>query len=164
MHLLHEAEFWVGVAFVIFLGIAWYAGAFATLTSGLDGRGKRIQAELDEARRLREEATGVLAEYKRRRDAAEKEAADIVASARDEAERVAREAHERLTDFIARRTATAEAKIAQAENAAAQQVRAAAADAAIRVSERLLREDMKGGAGDDYLTRGLAEVRTRLRA
>lgn len=162
--MLSDPEFWVLVAFLIFLGIIWYVGGFKTLTAGLDSRGKRIQAELDEAKRLREEAASVLADYKRRRGEAEREAADMIAAARDEAERTAREAHERLTDFVARRTATAEAKIAQAESQATQQVRAAAAEAAVKVAEDVLRGQASGPGGDAFLSKGLAEVRTKLHA
>jgi F-type H+-transporting ATPase subunit b len=67
-----------------------------------------------------------------------------------------------MTDFVARRTAAAEAKIAQAETQATAQVRAAAADAAIRVSETILRERMTGDAAQSLLDRSLAEVRTKL--
>lgn len=158
------AEFWVLVAFVLFLAIVVGVGGARRILSGLDARGTRIQAELDEAKRLREEAARVLAEYESRRAAAQGEADAIVASARDEAERVAKEAHDRLTDFIARRTAAAEQKIAQAETAAAQQVRAAAAEAAVKVSETVLREEMRGGAAEDLLSRSLREVRTKLHA
>lgn len=162
--MLHEAEFWVGVAFVIFMAIAWKMGAFKSLLSGLDSRAKRIRAELDEARRLREEAAAVLADYQRRRGEAEREAEDLVASAREEAERIAREAHERMADFVTRRTAAAEAKIAQAEVQAQQQVRAAAADAAVRISEEVLREEMRAGAGQDLITSSLGEIRGKLNA
>jgi F-type H+-transporting ATPase subunit b len=162
--MLHEAEFWVGVAFVVFLAIAWKMGAFKTLLGGLDSRSKRIRAELDEARRLREEAAAVLADYERRRGEAEREAQDLVAGAREEAERIAREAHERMADFVTRRTAAAEAKISQAEVQAQQQVRAAAADAAIRISETVLTEQMRGGAGQDLIGRSLTEIRGKLNA
>jgi F-type H+-transporting ATPase subunit b len=162
--MLHEAEFWVGVAFVIFMAIAWKMGAFKSLLSGLDSRAKRIRAELDEARRLREEAAAVLADYQRRRGEAEREADDLVASAREEAERIAREAHERMADFVTRRTAAAEAKIAQAEVQAQQQVRAAAADAAVRISEEVLREEMRAGAGQSLITSSLGEIRGKLNA
>jgi F-type H+-transporting ATPase subunit b len=162
--MLHEAEFWVGVAFVIFMAIAWKMGAFKSLLSGLDSRAKRIRAELDEARRLREEAAAVLADYQRRRGEAEREAEDLVASAREEAERIAREAHERMADFVTRRTAAAEAKIAQAEVQAQQQVRAAAADAAVRISEEVLREEMRAGAGQSLITSSLGEIRGKLNA
>ena len=159
-----EAEFWVAVAFVIFALIVWKVGGFRTMTEGLDQRGKRIRAELDEAKRIREEAAGVLADYKRRRDEAEQEAAAIVASAREEAQRVAEEAQQRMADFVKRRTAAAEAKIAQAETQATAQVRAAAADAAIQVSETILRDKMKGDAAQDLVSRSLGDIRRKLNA
>ncbi len=157
-----EPEFWVAVAFLIFLAIVVWAGGLNALTEGLDARGKRVQAELDEARRLREEAAGVLADYRRRREEAEREAEAIIASAREEAERASREAHERMTDFVARRTAAAEAKIAQAESQAFAQVRAGAAEAALRVSETILREKVKGEKGQELLARSLSDIRTKL--
>lgn len=159
-----EAEFWVAVAFVILLALAWRAGAFDTLMNGLDSRGARVQAELNEARRLREEAAGLLSEYQRRREAADREAADIVASARQEAEQLARDTQERMAEFVRRRTAAAEAKIAQAEAQAAAEVRAAAVDAAIRASETVLRDQLAGPRGEDLVARSLGEVRTRLNA
>lgn len=155
-------EFWVGVSFFIFLAIVWKVGGFRAMTEGLDDRGRRIRAELGEAKRLREEAAGVLADYKRRRDEAEREAAAIVASAREEAERTAQEAQSRMADFVRRRTAAAEAKIAQAETQATAQVRAAAADAAVQASETILRERMTGQAAQDLISRSLADVRTKL--
>ena len=162
--MLLEAEFWVAVAFVIFMGIVWKVGGFGQMTKGLDSRAKRVRAELDEAKRLREEAAGVLADYKSRRSDAEREAEAIVANARAEAERIAAESHDRLNDFIARRTKSAENKIAQAEAQATAQVRAAAADTAVQVSEVILKERMQGDAAQDLVRLSLGEVRNRLRA
>ncbi|KQT78800.1 ATP F0F1 synthase subunit B [Methylobacterium sp. Leaf466] len=162
--MLMEAEFWVAAAFVLFMVVVWKVGGFDQLTKGLDGRAKRVRAELDEARRLREEAAGVLADYKRRRSEAEREAEAIVAGAKAEAERIAAESHERLNDFIARRTKSAESKIAQAEAQATAQVRAAAADTAVRVSEVILKERMQGDVAQDLVRLSLGEVRNRLRA
>ena len=162
--MFRSPEFWVAVALVIFLGIAWRMGAFKTLLAGLDNRGRRIRAELDEAKSLREEASRVLADYTARREAADREAGAIVAAAREEAERVAREAHDRLTEFVKRRTAAAEQKIAQAETAASQQVRAAAAEAAVRISETVLREQMGSGGSEALMARSLGEARAKLHA
>lgn len=157
-----EAEFWVAVSFFIFVAIVWKVGGFRALTEGLDQRGKRIRAELDEAKRLREEAAQVLADYKKRRGEAEKEAAEIVAAAKEEAQRTAEEAHRRMEEFVRRRTAAAETKIAQAEAQATAQVRAAAADAAVQVSETILRERMAGEAAQELISKSLADVTRKL--
>lgn len=160
--MLTEAETWVAVAFLLFVALVWWVGGFGSLAAGLDSRAKRIQAELDEARRLREEAAGMLAQYQRKRQEAEAEAQAIVAGAREEAERIGREAHARMEDFVARRTAAAEAKIAQAEVQAAADVRAAAADAAVRASEAVLRDRLAGQGGQELMARSLGEVRRKL--
>ena len=101
------------------------------MLTALDHRAERIKAELDDARRLKEEAAKVLAEYKARRASAEREAEEIIANAKAEAERIAAEAKAKMEDFVARRTKTAESKIALAEAQALADVRAAAADAAV---------------------------------
>jgi F-type H+-transporting ATPase subunit b len=157
-----EAEFWVAVSFFIFAAIVWKVGGLRALTEGLDKRGKRIQAELDEAKRLREEAAQVLADYKKRRGEAEREAQEIVALAKEEAQRTAEEAHRRMEEFVRRRTAAAETKIAQAEAQAMAQVRAAAAEAAVQASETILRERMAGEAAQELISKSLADIRTKL--
>src|SRR3954451_12727829 len=110
-----EPEFWVAVAFVILMAIFVYFGIHRTVLKALDHRSERIKAELDDARRLKDEAAKLLAEYQARHASAEREAQDIVANARAEAERIASEANAKMEDFVARRTKTAEGKIALAE-------------------------------------------------
>jgi F-type H+-transporting ATPase subunit b len=160
--MLASAEFWVGVAFVIFWGILFYFGVPKRLLSSLDGRGKRIADELAEARRLREDAQRLLKEYEAKRAAAEREAAEIVSSAKEEAERLARETQEKMADFVKRRTATAEAKIAQAEVQATAEVRSAAVEAAVKASERILRGELAGPAAEAMVTKSLGDVRAKL--
>ena len=126
-----EPEFWVAVAFVILMGVFAYVGVHRTVLKTLDHRSDRIKAELDDARRLKDEAAKLLAEYKARHATAEREAEDIIAAAKAEAERIATEAKAKMEDFVARRTKTAEGKIALAEAQALADVRAAAADAAV---------------------------------
>ena len=155
-------EFWVAVAFFLFMGILAKAGAFAGMTKSIDDRSRRIAQELEDARLLHEEAKRVLADYQKRRLEAEQEAAAIVQAAREEAERFAAESEAKLKEFVTRRTALAEQRIAQAEQQASNDVRAAAADAAIKASEEILRSTMKGPKADSLIEAGLKDVRARL--
>jgi F-type H+-transporting ATPase subunit b len=157
-----EAEFWVAVAFVIFIGILVYVGVPKLLTAALDDRAKRVQAELDEARRLKEEAEKLLAEYQGKQRQAETEAAAIISGARSEAERIASEAKTKMEEFVARRTKMAETKIAQAEAQAVADVRAAAAEAAVTAAEKILTESVKGKVADDLIARGIGDVKAKL--
>jgi F-type H+-transporting ATPase subunit b len=160
--MLEEAETWVAIAFVILMGLFAYAGVHRTVLKALDNRAARIRAELDDARRLKDEAAKVLAEYKTRRLSAEREAEDIIANAKAEAERIATEANAKMEDFVARRTKTAEGKIALAEAQALADVRAAAADAAVAAASTILSQSVKGKVADDLLANGITEVKQRL--
>ena len=78
---------WVGVAFVIFF-VIFGRKIWGVITGILDKRGANIRAELAEAARLRSEAEAMLAEARTQRQAALKDAEDMLASARQEAARV----------------------------------------------------------------------------
>jgi F-type H+-transporting ATPase subunit b len=156
-----EAEFWVAVAFLLFIGLLCYLGVHRKLFDSLDARGARIKSELDEARKLREEAQALLAEFERKGREAESEAEAIIASAKVEAERLAAEAKTRMEEFVVRRTKMAEAKIAQAETQALADVKSAAADAAVAAAERILSVSAKGKVAEDLLARGIEDVKKR---
>ena len=160
--MFYEPEFWVAVAFVILMGVFAYLGVHRTVLKTLDHRSERIKAELDDARRLKQDAAKLLAEYQARHASAEKEAQDIITQAKAEAERIATEAKAKMEDFVARRTKTAEGKIELAEAQAIADVRAAAANAAVAAASNILSQSVKGSVADDLLAKGIAEVRAKL--
>jgi len=157
-----EGETWVAIAFVLFIAGLGYIGVHKMLAKSLDDRAARIKAELDEARKLKEEAAAVLAEYQRKRATAESEAQGIVAGAREDAARMALEAKAKIEEFVARRTKMAEVKIAQAEAQAAADVRAAAAEAAVAAAEKILSAEAKGALAGELITKGIEDVRKKL--
>jgi len=157
-----EAETWVAIGFLVFVGLMLFIGVHRTIGKALDDRSARIKAELDEARKLRDEAAALLAEYQRKRREAEGEAQEIVSSAKAEAERLAIEAKARIEEFVSRRTKMAETKIAQAEAQAAADVRAAAAEAAVAAAEKILRQETKGELASRLIARGIDDVGKKL--
>ena len=157
-----QPEFWVAIAFVILMAVFAWLGVHRTVLTALDHRAQRIKAELDDARRLKDEAAKLLADYQARRASAEREAQEIITNARAEAERIAAEAKTRMEDFVTRRTKTAENKIALAEAQALADVRAAAAEAAVAAASTVLSQSVKGSVADDLLTKGIAEVKAKL--
>jgi F-type H+-transporting ATPase subunit b len=144
------------------MGIFAYVGVHRVVLTTLDHRRDRIKSELDAARRLKEEAAKLLAEYQARRASAEREAAEIITGAKADAERIGAEAKAKLEDFVVRRTKTAEGKIALAEAQALADVRAAAAEAAITAASTILSHSVKGDVADDLLAKGINEVRAKL--
>jgi F-type H+-transporting ATPase subunit b len=159
---MFEAEFWVLVAFIIFVVVMGYFGVHKMMAKGIDDRRDRIKTELDEARRLKEEAQALLAQYERKKQEAEREAEAIVKSAMAEAERIAGEAKTKMEDFVARRTKMAEDKIAQAEQQAMADVRSSAAEAAVAAAQSLLSRLVKGKVADDLIAKGIDDVRGKL--
>jgi F-type H+-transporting ATPase subunit b len=162
MHMFFEAETWVAIAFICFLGVLAYVGVHRKLAKALDDRADRIKAELDEARKLRDDAAQLLAAYQKKRQEAETEAQGIVAGARAEAERMAADAKAKVEEFVDRRTKLAETKIAQAEAQAAAEVRGAAAEAAVAAAEKILAQETKGKLAADLIAKGIEDVRKKL--
>jgi F-type H+-transporting ATPase subunit b len=159
---MFEAEFWVAVAFFVFIGVLGYFRVHKLVVDNLDQRTARIKAELDEARRFKEEAQALLAEYKRKQQDAEREAEGLIAGAKAEAERLAVEAKAKMEDFLSRRTKMAETKIAQAEAQALADVRAAAADAAVAAAETILARTVKGKVAEDLINKGVEDLKSKL--
>ncbi|HLB79695.1 MAG TPA: F0F1 ATP synthase subunit B [Dongiaceae bacterium] len=161
MGFLGSPEFWVAVAFVIFVG-ATARPLSRAINGWLDARAARIKAELDEARALRDEAQHLLAEYQRKQRDALKEAEAILAHARSEAERLRREAAANLDAALARRERMAMDKIAQAEAQALAELRNQTVDIAVAAAARLLAQTIDERRADALIDAAVAELDKKL--
>ncbi|MDF2763925.1 MAG: atpF [Rhodospirillales bacterium] len=154
-------EFWVAVAFVIFVGLIVWKG-LTPILAALDARSNRIRQQIEEARSLRAEAERALGEANRKVREATRETEGILAQARAEAERLKRQSAENLEATLKRREQNALDKIAQAETRAVDQVRARAVEVAVAATARLLQEQMDGTRGDKLVEDSIAEVGRKL--
>ncbi len=157
-----DATFWAFIGLLVFLAIVVYFKVPGMVTKSLDERSDKIRGDLEEARKLREEAQQLLAEYQRKRKEAEQEADTIVAAAKKEAEALAKDAERKTEEYVARRTTQAEQKIAQAETQAVAEVRAAAVEMAVEASQKIIAGRMSGDAAGDVFKKSLAEVKARM--
>lgn len=162
MEFFHYAENWVLVSFLCFIALLLYLKVPATVGKSLDDRSAKIAKELNDAKTLRQEAEALLAEYKKKRVEAEKEAADIITAAKSEAQAYSTDSARKLTEMLTRRQAQAEAKIAQAEASAVKEVRAAAADIATAAAAHVMAKSSKGKGGDTLVAESIAAVKARL--
>ena len=154
--------FWVGVAFAILIGYMLKAGVPAMIGKALDERAVGIKRDIEEARRLREEAETLLADYKKKHADAENEAKAIVDNAKREAEALAAETRKSLKESIERRTRMAEDKIARAEAQAVAEVRSTAVDLATNAAERLLADKVSGQGGVALVDQSIRDLKGRL--
>lgn len=157
-----DATAWSLISLLIFTGILIYVKVPGMITKSLDDRSIKIQNDLDEARRLREEAQALLAEYQGKRKDAETEAEEIVAAAKREAAALADDAARKTAEFVKRRTALAEQKIEQAEASAVAEVRATAVDVAVSAAEQLVAGKLTAAKSNDLIKQSIAEVKTKL--
>ena len=157
-----DQTFWALVGLIIFVGIVIWAKVPGKITSALDDRAEGIRKELDEARRLREEAQALLADYQRKHREAEEEAETIVAEARREAELLTAQTEAALNEMIERRTKVAETKIAMAESQAMAEVRSRAADVAIAAAETILEAKVTGKVAEKLLADSITEIENRI--
>lgn len=162
MEFFAEAESWVLVAFILFVALLVYLKVPAMVTGMLDERAAKIAKDLDEARKLRQEAQALLDSYKSKRTEAEREAAAIVAQAKSDAEEYAEEARRKLSESVERRTRQAEQKIAQAQASAIKDVRNLATDIAVAAAASLSADAVKGAKGAALIEESIAAVKGRL--
>lgn len=155
---LQDPAFWVGIAFVMFVGLLIWKKVPKLITDALDKRADGIRTQLEEARALREEAQALLAEYQRKQRDAEQEAEKIVERAREEAERISADAKAALEASIERRTQLAQDKIAQAEAAAVKEVQAVAVDVATSTARKLIQEEMSQDKADALTEQVIKEL------
>lgn len=146
------------LALLLFIGLLVYLKVPAAIMGALDSKSQAVAKELHDARKLREEAEALLAEYEAKRVAAEAEAKAIIDSAKEQAALVAEETRASMTAAIKRREQQAEDRIAQAEARAAAEVRAAASDAALAAAEKLIRERLSDKAQSALVAEGVAEI------
>lgn len=159
---MFDAPFWALVGLVLLIVVLVYMKVPGTVTGLLDRRANAIRDELDEARKLREEAEALLADYTRKAEEAASEAAGIVEQAKREAEAIAVETGKRMEEYVASRTRMAEQKIAQAEAQALQEVRSLSADVAIAAAEKILAGKVHGSAGDALIVKAIDDVKAKL--
>ena len=157
-----DATFWVGAAFVLFVGILVYLKVPGMLTGALDERAKKISDDLDQARELREEAQVLLATYQRKQRDALKEAEEIIAHAKEEAMREAEQAEKKLEEAIARRQQAALNKIALAEAQAENEVRDTAIEIAVAAATAVVAQQVRGDRADALVDTAIQDLRRHL--
>lgn len=162
MALLYDSWFVVGLALAIFLGVLVYFRVPGMITRLLDARAERIRRELDEVRRLREEAQATFAQFERKSREVEGQAQEIVEHARREAERAAEKAKADLAASIERRLRQAEEQIALAETKAVREVRNRAVEVAVAAAGEVIASRMPDAKADALVDEAIREIGERL--
>ena len=159
---LKNTNFIVLLAFILFVGVLFYFKVPKLLGGMLDKRAEAIRSELDEARKLREEAQSIFASYERRQKEVQEQADRIVESARKEAEAEAIKAREALEVTVARRLAAAEEQIASAQSSAERAVRDEAIKVAVAAARNVIASQMTAASANKLIDSAIGEVGSKL--
>ncbi|MFV0513686.1 MAG: F0F1 ATP synthase subunit B [Jhaorihella sp.] len=159
---LHNTNFIVLLAFILFIAVLVYLKVPGMLGRALDKRAAGIRSELDEARALREEAQTILASYERKQREVKEQADRIVAAARADAATAADQAKADLKQSIARRLAAAEDQIASAQAAAVKDVRDRAISIAVSAAGTVLAKQMTAAQANKLIDESIGEVEAKL--
>jgi F-type H+-transporting ATPase subunit b len=162
MEFIFEPEFWVAVSFFLFVGLVLYLGVHKKIAAALDARAALIAKELDEARRLRDEAAKVLTDYKRKQGEAVNETKNIVDLAVREAEALAAETRKSVKEHFDRRMKLAEDKIARAEQDAVREVRSVAVDAAVAAAQNLIAKNLTADRAGRLVSESIDALKSKL--
>ncbi len=155
-------SFWVGAAFIVFIGLLAYYKVHRTILEALDLRAAKIKEEIDAAQRLRDEAQALLASYERKQRDALKEAAEMLEQARAQAGRDQEASRRKLDETIARREQLALDKIALAEAQAEKDVRNAAVEAAVAAAREVIAKNLAGDRAAVLVHAATRDLRRRL--
>jgi F-type H+-transporting ATPase subunit b len=161
--LLQDPTVWVAISFSIFCVIFWLFGR-AALMAKLDGHIVSVQREIDTAETLRAEAQALLAEYQQKQQAAEKEAADILKRAKASADEIRKQAEKDIEEIAARREAQLADRLKRMEEAAVQEIRAHAADLALKATTEIITSQMSKEANDRLVDDSIPALTKQLAA
>lgn len=154
--------FWVGAAFIVFVGLLAYYKVHRTIIEALDLRAAKIKEEIDTAQRLRDEAQALLASYERKQRDAMKEAEEMLAQARAQAGRDQDAARRKLDETVTRREQLALEKIALAEAQAEKDVRNAAIEAAVAAARDVIAKNLSDDRANALVDDSIRDLRRRL--
>jgi F-type H+-transporting ATPase subunit b len=152
----------VGISFVLFIILIIYLKVPGKIAASLDEKSTKIKAEIDEARKLKEDAQAILAQFQRKQQNAKKETEDMLAMAKEESEIFAKEAEENFKILSARQTKAAEEKIAIMEANAVKEIQATAASVAINAAGQILGDVMDKKALSKLTDNSIDDLEKRL--
>lgn len=159
---LANTDFVVLLGLIVFIAILFYFKVPGLIGGMLDKRADDIKAELDEARKLREEAQTLLASYERKHKDVQEQAERIVSAAKADARTAAEQAKVDLETSVARRLAAAEDQITSAQASAVKAVRDQAVTIAVAVAQQMIAKQMTAADANSLIDDAIGLVETKL--
>ena len=159
---MFDATFFVAVSFFLFVGFVIWIGLPRSILNSLDERSLRIQKELNEARKLHEEAQSLLAKEKRKLEKCDTEVQEILKRASEQALLLSENSKKLLEEEVIRKQKQADLKIIQARDEAIREVRSKATDLSVLIAKEYLRENIDDQISSDIIDKSIEELKSKL--
>lgn len=159
---MFDATFFVAVSFFLFVGFVIWIGLPRSILNSLDERSLRIQKELNEARKLHEEAQSLLAKEKRKLEKCDTEVQEILKRASEQALLLSENSKKLLEEEVIRKQKQADLKITQARDEAIREVRSKATDLSVLIAKEYLRENINDQISSDIIDKSIEELKSKL--
>ena len=133
---------WVLVAFILFVSLALILKAPSMIAKLLDDQIKNIRNELDEARKLKEDANSLLAEYERKIKSTKDETEKIISQAEITAKVYEESTNKKVEEYLIRSEKQSLDRIKQTEKAAIDKISEEIINISINTSEKIISDNM----------------------
>ena len=142
MDFFYQPSSWVFIAFIIFISITIYLKVPNMVTKLLDEQINKIRNDLDDARKLKEDANSLLAEYERKIESANKEAENIINQAKKNSKVYEENSNKKIEEFISRSEKQSIEKIQQAQKSAINKINEEIINKSVEAAEKIISRNM----------------------
>ena len=142
MDFFYQPSSWVFIAFIIFISITIYLKVPNMVTKLLDEQINKIRNDLDDARKLKEDANSLLAEYERKIESANKEAENIINQAKKNSKIYEENSNKKIEEIISRSEKQSIEKIQQAQKSAINKINEEIINKSVEAAEKIISRNM----------------------
>tara|TARA_B100001142_G_C14231323_1_gene615519 strand:+ start:62 stop:544 length:483 start_codon:yes stop_codon:yes gene_type:complete len=157
--MLEKDATWVAIGFILFILLLIYFKIPNQITKMLDDRSKKIKDELDEAKRLREEAQTILSEFQKKNTEAEQTAKAIIDNAKKLAKNYEKDAKDKFDQNVVRKKKLLDEKLNRLENDAINQIKDNITDIVLETVKNSVKgNNIKPKVSQEIIDQGIEQI------
>ena len=137
-----DATFWVAISFFIFLGVLFYLKVPQKVDKSLNESIKKIQDDVNNAEKLKDEAKSILSEYETKVSKSKEEIQILIQKAEEKAEKNLIKTNEEFHKIIENRKKAADDKIKQMKSQAIKDIKNLSVEISIRAVEKIIKNSI----------------------
>ena len=160
--MFNDPQFWVLIAFIIFIGII-FNPIRKILLASLDSKINDIKENIDQAEKLKNDTQQTLSEIKKRQNEVKIEIQNIQKEARNKISLIENNAHTKLKEQINKRNDLEKLKIEQITRDANTYIQQYISETAITATINILKKKLNEKQKQNLINQSIAELNTVLK-